>query len=608
MDPREILARCPLFSALDDTALDRLAAHCALISMAGGETLFAPGEVAEAMYIVVTGRLAALLPGDPVPQQISRLQVVGVIGLNTAEKRDARVHALRDTLLLRIGREDMLQFVEAYPQAMLTIAQEIITRLRTINRQRQISHLHRQHRVYAVVPANPQVDCEAFSRALELSLAEFGATRSIDSASVDAELGAGTAQTGNAHGDDNGRLVAWLNALESDVGEGHLIYTASRNSDTWSRRCMRQVDRILVVAHAGDLPMLTPMLDDVLRLAGETPIDLVLLRKPGQTIGDITAWRQRLRTPAHYFVNPGSTAAFDALARQLCGRGLGLVLGGGGARGFAHLGLLRALEAMEIPVDLAGGSSMGAFLAALTACGMDHREIREVTRATFVDHNYLNDYLLPRVSLIRGRKLMQRLRSVFGGRRIESLDKPFFCVSTNLTRGIASVHDTGELAMWVGTSMAIPGIAPPVAWRGELFVDGAVVNSLPTDIMQSLGRGPIIASDVSTEGAIAAPGIEGPEPEALLRRRDVESRVSLIDILFRTATLTSESGVKARAERADCYLRMPVTGIGLFDWKRLDEIADTSYAHAMRELEPMRDVLLGLADAAPRAAASSGAM
>ena len=217
-------------------------------------------------------------------------------------------------------------------------------------------------------------------------------------------------------------------------------------------------------------------------------------------------------------------------------------------------------------------------------CGHPSSEILRLTRETFVNRNLLNDYLFPSVSLIRGRKFLRRLTDIFGDRRIEELPTPYYCVSTNLTRGSATVHDRGPLDVWLGTSMCIPGVAPPVAYRGELLVDGAVVNSLPTDIMQALERGPIIASDVSTEGGIGAPGIEGPDPEGLLNWAHPEKRPSLLSILFRTATLTSESGVAARAARADLYLRMPVTGIGMFDWKRIDELAQRGYQYALERV------------------------
>ena len=243
-------------------------------------------------------------------------------------------------------------------------------------------------------------------------------------------------------------------------------------------------------------------------------------------------------------------------------------------------------------IDVAGGSSMGAFISALVACGYSSNEMLPLLRETFVTHNYLNDYMFPRIALIKGRKFLRRLREVFGEMQIEHLLLPFFCVSTNLTRGTAVIHDSGPLEIWLAASMSVPGIAPPVVWKGELLADGAVVNSLPTDVMQGLARGPIIASNVSTDGDIRAPGIEGPDPEGLLTWTGPGEPPNLRDILFRTATLTSESGVQRRAASADLYLRMPVTGIGMFEWKRMEEIIDRGYQFAKEKLEASADLLL----------------
>jgi NTE family protein len=236
---------------------------------------------------------------------------------------------------------------------------------------------------------------------------------------------------------------------------------------------------------------------------------------------------------------------------------------------------------------------MGAFVASLSACGYKAKDMLRIARESFVERNVLNDYLFPSVSLIRGRKFLRRLHDIYEDRRIEELRTPFYCVSTNLTRGTAVIHDRGPLGIWIGTSMCIPGVAPPVAFQGDLLVDGAVVNSLPTDIMQALQRGPIMASDVSTEGAVGAPGIEGPDPEGVLSWNiGGRKRPSLFSILFRTATLTSESGVSQRASRADLYLRMPVNGVGVFDWKKLEDTAARGYHYAMERLPDFRSHVL----------------
>jgi NTE family protein len=346
------------------------------------------------------------------------------------------------------------------------------------------------------------------------------------------------------------------------------------------------------VLRANDTPVMTPMIDALRRSGIFAVVELVILRGPGADGGDVTAWKTLAGARAHYFVRPGNTTDFAALVRQLTGRAIGLVLGGGGARGFAHLGLLRALEERNLTIDLAGGSSMGALISALVACGYTSHEIAVLLRETFVTHNYLNDYMFPRIALIKGRKFLRRLREIFGEQKIEHLRMPWFCVSTNLTRGNAAVHDAGPLEMWIAASMAVPGIAPPVVYKGELLADGAVANSLPTDIMQNLERGPIIASNVSTEGDIRAPGIEGPDPEGLLNWTGPGDPPGLRDILFRTATMTSESGTRARAANAELYLRMPVLGIGMFAWKRMDEIIERGYQYAKEQLAESAGKLL----------------
>jgi NTE family protein len=353
---------------------------------------------------------------------------------------------------------------------------------------------------------------------------------------------------------------------------------------------MAQADRILVVIEPGS--PLTPATVDALRSSGsQAPVDIIMLRPEGAGIGELLAWREQVSANGHFFVRSEHPGDWASLARQLTGRGVGVVFGGGGARGFAHLGLLRAMQELQIPIDLVGGSSMGAFFAALTACGYTLDEQRSIARDTFVSRNFLNDYLLPSISLIRGRKFTRRLHDIFGERSIESLRTGYFCVSTNLTRGCAAIHDRGPLYLWTATSMAVPGVAPPLVYNGELYADGAVINSLPTDIMQGMARGPIVASDVSTEGGISAPGVAGPDPEGLFHYKAAEPP-RLLSILFRTATLTSESGVAQRAARADAYLRMPVSRIGMFDWKRMDEAIDRGYQYALEQLTPLKSALL----------------
>jgi len=584
MDPHALLAQSRLFAGIASTALDALARCTTICGFRSGESVFAIGSPADCIYVVATGRLRVENADGSLRGEVGMLECVGEVAILGGNARSAQVYAVRDSYLLRIGRDDLLAFLQDHPDVLLRLTQMIISRLQARPTPSALAAANRP-RCITLLPVTPTIDLHAIAERMRDTLAECGDVRIVDGPSVDRSLGRGASQMAPGLASE-GKLVQHLHSAERV--HRHLIYLADRVPSSWTDRCLRQCDRVMVVVDARTPPTLTPMLDELRSLNLRVPVELVLLCPADASAENVLLWRELCGARTHYLLRPDVPRDAESLARSISGRALGLVLGGGGARGFAHIGLLRALHELRLPLDVLGGTSMGAFISALTACGYDWRQVLEITRDTFVKHRLLNDYLLPRVALIRGRKFYRHLQKLFGERRIEQLRTPFYCVSTNLTRGQPVVHDRGPLALWVATSMAIPGVAPPVVWRGDLLVDGAIVNSLPTDIMQSLERGPIIASDVSTEGALAMPGVEGPDPDAVLRwaplRPHEGRRPSLISILFRTATLTSESGVAARAARADAYLRLPVSGIAMFDWDKLDDVAQRGYEFAMQEL------------------------
>ncbi|SER22178.1 NTE family protein [Solimonas aquatica] len=585
MDASTVLRQSPLFEDLGDEEVGALARSARLLEIASGSQLYARGTACDSIYIVASGQLRAIYDAGRIVASITRLEPTGEISAVMNEPHSADVYAVRDSVVVQLPVAELLATLRHFPDAMLRLMRMITRRLRQ-NAHTQSRTTVRRRNSFAVIYGTPGAAAQQVAQRLNAELHNVSASLLVDAASVDAVLGAGASAADSNGG--NHRLVEYLNTLEAE--HPHLVLLSNPQADAWARRCMAQADRILVVIDPQSQP--DSAMVEMLRGSGaQAPVEVVMLRPDGAGVGELLRWMDKLDAAGHFFVRPQLESDWKSLSRQLSGRGIGVVFGGGGARGFAHLGLLRAMQELDLPVDLVGGTSMGAFFAALTACGYDHEEQRRIARETFVNRNFLNDYLLPTISLIRGRKFTQRLHDIFGERSIESLRKPFFCVTTNLTRGRASVHRSGPLYLWTATSMSVPGVAPPLVCEGELHADGAVINSLPTDVMQGMERGAIIASDVSTEGGIAAPGIKGPDPEGLFRYKDAEAP-RLFSILFRTATLTSESGVAQRAARADCYLRMPVSRIGMFDWKRMDEIIDRGYQHAMAQLSPLRDALL----------------
>ena len=218
-----------------------------------------------------------------------------------------------------------------------------------------------------------------------------------------------------------------------------------------------------------------------------------MLHETGIANGVAARWQASLPGIRHHHVR--GSADFERVVRLLTGRAVGLVLSGGGARGFAHLGVVRALREHGVPIDLVGGTSMGGILAAGVAKDWDDAELVERFRRCFVDTNPLSDFTLPVVSLVSGRKVGMLLRRELGDLDIEDLPLPFFCVSSNLTTGRIAVHQRGPLWRWLRASVAIPGVLPPVFQGGEVFVDGGSMNNLPVDVMRASGRGAVIGVD-----------------------------------------------------------------------------------------------------------------
>jgi predicted acylesterase/phospholipase RssA len=243
------------------------------------------------------------------------------------------------------------------------------------------------------------------------------------------------------------------------------------------------------------------------------------------------------------------------LARLLTGRGIGLTLSGGGARGLAHIGVVKALRQANIAIDAVGGTSLGAILGAGVAMEWTHDELVDRFRRAFVDTNPLNDYTLPLMSLVSGRKVTRLLRGEFGELQIEDLPLPFYCVSSNLTTGRLAVHRTGSLWRWLRASVAIPGVLPPIFHQGDVHVDGGAMNNLPVDVMREVGRGPIIGVDVGADRAFTADFDDVDVPglwKAMAWFRSKKKRVNIFQILWRAGMVNSAAVPWHTASRPTC--------------------------------------------------------
>src|SRR5262245_17763108 len=569
-----------VLGGLSVEAVEALAEEASERFLAGGDELFAEGDPGDAAYLILSGRLRAVRReasgGERLLQEMGPGEFVGEMPLVREGSRAATVRAVRDSHLAALTPTSFARVTERHPEVLHRIAGMLVDRLRA--QAEGAGPGYAPVRTIAVAPAGPGAPVGAVALGLERALGRLGGARRIDVrgfAHSRPELLAALAS-----GAPDPRIAAWLAAQELESVT--LVYECEPDAGAWTDRCLRQADHVVWVMAPGgaDAPLFLRALEKHLCVAERS---LVALEAPAAPLA---------RASFRFALTLRADADFDRLARLLSGRAVGVVLGGGGARGLAHLGVLRALEEVGVPVDAVGGTSVGAVVAALVAGGLDAAGVLEICRRHF---RSVFDPTVPVVSMLRGRRIAARLASAMGDRWIEGLAIPFLSISTNLSRGAVRVHRSGPLLRAVRASLAIPGILPPVIEGGELLVDGALLDNLPVLAMRELtGGGPVLAVDVGV-GFSSTPFPDLPDElsgwSALRRRLGGRARgpavPSIFEILMRSDMVSSigAAGRLALREGIDLGIVPPVQDCGLFAFDRFDENAERGYRAA---LEPVR--------------------
>ncbi|MGG0717785.1 patatin-like phospholipase family protein [Robertmurraya massiliosenegalensis] len=174
---------------------------------------------------------------------------------------------------------------------------------------------------------------------------------------------------------------------------------------------------------------------------------------------------------------------------------IGLALGSGGARGFAHLGVIKKLLDAKISIDLIAGSSMGAMVGCFFGAGLDIDRLYQLSRV--FKRKYYLDFTIPKMGFIAGNRVKDLIRIFTHGRNLEQLDIPIQVVATDLMTGEKVIFKEGPIAEAVRASISIPGIFVPEKYEGRLLVDGGVVDRVPVSVVKEMGADIIIAVDVS---------------------------------------------------------------------------------------------------------------
>ncbi|HVW70890.1 MAG TPA: patatin-like phospholipase family protein [Steroidobacteraceae bacterium] len=575
----------PLFKDLDYAFLRQIAQASQWLSLPGGATLFSAGDAADALYIVLSGCLGIFSPAERRNRgfimRVTAGDMVGEMGLISGRPRTAHVVALRDTELARLSGDEFNRLFRQHPEAMLRIARLTVDRLESslANVRPRLTTA----RTFTLLPQSLEVDAGGFATELVKALSAFGRTELV----WNVRAGSHTSH--------------WFHRVES--ANDYVVYVGEPETGRWSNLCVRQADVLLLLARAessvGPWRALSRPQESTLV---PQRAELVLIHDGELIRGAAARWLAGMPGVPHHHVTDKSDIA--RVARMLTGRGVGLVLSGGGARGFAHIGIVKALREAGVPIDLVGGTSMGAILGAGVAQRWTLEELTDRFRRSFVDAKPLRDYTLPFVSLVSGHKVTRLLQHAFGDVTIEDLPLDFFCVSSNLTTGHTEVHRRGDLWRWLRASIAIPGVLPPVVHKGEILVDGGTMNNLPVDAMRDLGRGPVIGCDVGADRAftIDMDEVDVPLPWQIMRwMREKRHRPNIFQILWRAGMVNSNAMTIAHREKTDLLLQPPLAQIDMLNWSGFDRAIATGYEYAVRRLEKLpADSALRLNRVAPQ--------
>ncbi len=587
------------FAGLGAPILRDVARNCTKVIIPAGQVVFRQGDESDSLYIVSTGRLDVSIEHEgKAPQTISEVgrgEFVGEMGLLTGEPRSATVISLRDSLLFRLAKDRFDILLELHPELARRIARNLSLRLKHSN----VRPLHRVHsvRTFAVIPAGEVVPTADFIEKLAAALNEIGPTLVITREAAEEATGRTDLSDCNA--------LHWLNEQESKYS--YLIYAADPQPSAWTSRCIRQADRLLAVGRFAADRRLNEIERQLARIAADSSpslgsrahprVKLILLHPdPAFRPMGTPEWLRLRPADRHFHMCSESPRDFTRLARVLTGKAVGLVLGGGGSRGFAHIGALRAMEEAGITIEMIGGTSQGALIGAQYAMGLTPAEMIETNRALFRDFRpFKGDRTLPIHSFVTGVTTNKGLQGLFGKLHIADLKIPYFSIAANLSTATLIVDRHHEVWKAVRCSMSLPGLMPPVIERGHLIVDGGVLNNLPVDVMRQNCNGRVIAVDVSppVDMLVDCDDRESIRFMDYLRRKISGRRTgaipNLIEIINRTAFLSSIHHREAMAKHADLLVHPPMAGYGLLDWDKLETLVEIGYQTTRERLKQWVD-------------------
>lgn len=575
-----------IFQDLEEAERARLAAELETLNLKRGDLLVRQGEVADALYVVVTGRFLVTVQGRREPlAELGPGQPIGEIAFLAGGVRTATVTALRDSLVLRLGRAEFEELSAKSPSIWRTLTVALARRVATANVSRAPPPDPRP-RTVTIIRAGSSELPPAFIVGLTRAFRRSNRTILVRPEMAKAVLPENVRI-------DSVEATRALNALEAKCD--YVLFIAEPELTPWSEKAIRQADLVLAVGlHAAN-----EQPNALERLASELlPPDaqrLVLLHETHGAIKGTARWLKPRNIAMHHHVALDNVGDVERLYRFINGSALGLVACGGGAYCAAHIGLYKAMLQSGLVFDIMGGTSGGGAMTAAFAMGSHPDDVNRATHEIFVTNKAMRRYTWPRYSLLDHTNYDRQLAKYYAGIDIEDLWIPYFCVSTNLSSYDLHRHRRGDLFDAVRSTGSVPVLLPPYYTEdGQMLVDGAILDNVPIRVMHELKSGPniVISFEVPKLQRFEVNYKSLPTRAALLKavinpflRRALPPAPGVGTVLMRSM-MANRQGFE-RSLRPDDLLLVPPFphDMGILDWHRHTELMDRTYRWGMREIQ-----------------------
>jgi NTE family protein len=481
IDLHSLIKHSQLFSSLDSDGINKLVAKFRHINVAKDKFLFRQGELSNGMYLVAKGKLIITLQTKNKEKKIFREvhpgESLGEIGALSHEPRGASAKALEDSVVAQLTHDDFFEMCHEFPKILFQTLNILEQHTRSLIELLSAHEPEKKH--IALVPANKHASLKLFAQLLQTHLRKtHGITILSD---FDPEF------------TQKYKTKAEITDLVKKINHKNekILYVLELHDTPLATVCFDHVDVIYLVGPGNSKAYINPVVQKHIQNSEKIykiKPELVLLYDKETRIPRGTAnWLKLMDFGLQHHIRLYKESDIQRMLRFMSSQAVGLVLGGGGVRSWAHIGAIKALVEANIPIDMVCGASGGAIVAGFYALNETYEDkdnhLCELTKITNTSVS-LRHLTWPAVSLFDGEIYTQKQQQTFGKSTIENLWIPFFCVSCNLAKSTAVMHRRGLLWKKIRASTSVPGIFPPVVIKGQLHLDGGIVNNLPVDLMK----------------------------------------------------------------------------------------------------------------------------